>query len=188
MVDPDEVLNQEDQAALEALFRDHGYEDYRWLDPRQIVVAHWVRMKCMFGCPNYGRKAACPPQTPAVDECRRFFREYQTAVVFHLRVRFDDPQDRFDWSRKVTLDLAGLERRVFLAGFERAFFLLLGGCALCRECQGERALCRQPELARPSPEAMAVDVYSTVRRLGYPIAVRTDLSQAMDRYLFLMVD
>jgi len=32
-----------------------------------------------------------------------------------------------------------------------------------------------------------VDVYSTVRRFGFPINVRTDYDQKMDRYAFLMV-
>jgi hypothetical protein len=30
-------------------------------------------------------------------------------------------------------------------------------------------------------------IYSTVRRFGFPIAVRTDYEQKMDRYAFLMV-
>jgi len=36
-------------------------------------------------------------------------------------------------------------------------------------------------------DAMAVDVYSTVRQFGFPISVKTDYQQAMDRYAFLMV-
>ena len=174
-------------AALEIMFKDYGFTDYKWIDPEQIVVAQWVRMKCMFGCPNYGRKAACPPQTPSVSDCERFFKEYRDAAVFHLKVQFDNPQDRFVWYKKMTLKLVKLEREVFLAGFERAFFLLFGGCPLCKECKVERSLCKQPERARPAPEAMAVDVYSTVKNLGYPIAVRTEDTQAMDRYVFLMV-
>jgi hypothetical protein len=42
-------------------------------------------------------------------------------------------------------------------------------------------------MARPSPEGMAVDVYSTVKQLGFPIEVRTDYSQEMNRYAFLMI-
>jgi hypothetical protein len=42
-------------------------------------------------------------------------------------------------------------------------------------------------LARPAAEGMSVDVYSTVKKIGYPISVRTDMTQAMDRYVFLMV-
>ena len=51
---------------LGRLFREHGFEDFRWIDPKAIVVAHWVRMKCLFGCEDYGRNAACPPNTPPV--------------------------------------------------------------------------------------------------------------------------
>jgi hypothetical protein len=42
-------------------------------------------------------------------------------------------------------------------------------------------------MARPSPEGMAMDVYTTVRQFGFPINVRTDYDQKMDRYAFLMV-
>ena len=137
--------NKRQYAALEAMFIDQGFSSFKWIDPEQIVVAQWVRMKCMFGCPNYGRKAACPPQTPSVADCKQFFKEYSDAVVFHLRVQFDNPQDRFKWYKKMTLKLVELERKVFLAGFERAFSLLFGCCPLCQECKFERSLCKQPE-------------------------------------------
>ncbi len=148
-------LRKKTQIALETLFKDNGYMDFRWFDPEQIVVAQWVRMKCMFGCPNYGNKAACPPQTPSVSECKQFFKEYRAAVVFHIRKQFDNPKDRFVWYKKETIKLAKLEREVFLAGFEKAFFLLFGGCVICKDCQKERSLCKHPEMARPAPEAMA---------------------------------
>jgi hypothetical protein len=44
-----------------------------------------------------------------------------------------------------------------------------------------------PRISRPTPEAMAVDVYSTVRQFGFPIEVRTNYSQVMNRYAFLMI-
>ena len=172
---------------FEKIFNKHGCTDYKWIDPQDIVVGQWVRMKCMFGCPNYGSKAACPPQTPSVSECERFFEEYSSAVVFHIRVQFDDPEDRFNWYKDMALKLVELERQVFLAGFERALFLLFGGCQLCEECTVKRSQCKQPRLARPSAEGMAVDVYSTVKKLEFPISVRTEMTQAMDRYVFLML-
>jgi predicted metal-binding protein len=167
-------IKQATYATVETMFQDHGFTDYKWIDSQQIVVSQWVRMKCMFGCPNYGRKAACPPQTPSVPECERFFKEYRDSVVFHLWMQFEEPEDRFAWYKTMTLKLIELERMVFLAGYERAFFLLFGGCPLCRECEIERSLCKQPERARPAPEAMAVDVYTTVKNIGYPITVRTE--------------
>jgi predicted metal-binding protein len=182
------VLDRDKQMELEELFVTHGFDDYKWIDPKQIVVAQWVRVKCMFGCPNYGRKGACPPQTPSVAECERFFQEYKMAVVFHKRAQFDPPEKRFAWYKKTTLQLSKLERAVFLAGHEKTFGLSFAGCSLCKECMNDRTQCRQAEIARPSPEAMAMDVYSTVRNLGYPIEVRTDQTQHMDRYFFLMID
>jgi predicted metal-binding protein len=42
-------------------------------------------------------------------------------------------------------------------------------------------------MARPAPEALAVDVYSTVRKVGYPIHVLSEYSETMDRYAFLLI-
>jgi len=173
---------------LEALFRKRGYRDFKWLDPKKIVVSQWVRMKCMFGCPEYGRGGCCPPQTPSVAECERFFREYSRAVVFRFEKKVDQPEDRHAWTRKVNAKLSKLEREVFVSGYERAFLLFMDTCHSCGECTGERVKCQAPRVARPAPEALAVDVYSTVRQLGYPVQVLADYSEAMNRYAFLLVD
>src|SRR4030042_4156160 len=66
---------------LKGLFSKHGFSDYRFLNPSEIVVAEWVRMKCLYGCWEYGKNAACPPNAPSVAECARFFREYKRAAV-----------------------------------------------------------------------------------------------------------
>lgn len=183
---PEPNLNDEQRSGLEAIFKSNGFDKFAWIDPRQIQIAQWVRMKCVFGCPDYGRSGCCPPQTPSVEECRCFFGEYTSAVVFHFPVRFDKPKDRHAWAKKASLDLVELERQVFLAGFEKAF-VMTQGCSLCKDCETDRGKCKKPRLARPSPEAMAVDVYTTVRNLGFPIEVKTDPCQAMDRYSILMV-
>jgi predicted metal-binding protein len=177
-----------DREQLEAMFQRHGYTDFKWIDPQDIVVAQWVRMKCMFGCGEYGRNADCPPNVPSVAECRQFFSEYSTAALFHFRKTVARPEDRHAWSRQVNLGLVKLERKVFLAGHERAFLLAMDSCEICSECAGSREECKEPKSARPSPEAMAVDVFSTVRKYGYPIEVLAHYEQAMNRYAFLLVE
>ncbi len=177
-----------DNQALEALFAKHGYTDFRWIDPKKIVVAQWVRMKCMFGCGEFGRNAACPPNVPSVPECRQFFEGYTRAAVFHFAKTVDAPEDRHEWTRGVNAGLVALERAVFLAGHQKAFLLAMDSCGLCEECAGVREECKVPRSARPTPEGMAVDVFSTVRRIGYPIEVLTDYRQAMNRYAFLMIE
>jgi predicted metal-binding protein len=176
------------RAELEQLFHEHGFTDFSWIQPQDIVVAQWVRMKCTFGCGEYGHNAACPPNTPSVPECRQFFDEYSAAVVFHFPKAMENPEDRHAWSRGLNLGLVKLERAVFLAGFPRAFLLAMDSCSLCAECPGTRAACKNPRQARPSPEAMAVDVFSTVRKVGYPIQVLADYTQPMNRYAFLLVE
>ena len=177
-----------DRTALESLFARHGYSDFKWIDPADIVVAQWVRMKCTFGCGEYGRNACCPPNVPSVPECRQFFSEYRAAVVFHFEKAVDQPEDRHSWSKEVNQALLKLERDVFLAGHQKAFLLFMDSCHLCADCSGARAECKSPRLARPAPEALAVDVFSTVRHYGYPIAVLADYSQPMNRYAFLLID
>ncbi len=173
---------------VEAIACDHGFTDFKWIDPKAIVVSHWVRIKCEYGCPNYGRIASCPPNTPTVEECRRFFSEYGTALVFHFQQAIKDTGKRRAWSKRVNTGLAKVEREVFLTGYPKAFMLFQGACRLCAECVPARADCKTPDLSRPTPEAMAVDVFATVRQLGYPIEVLTHRSARMNRYGLLLVE
>jgi len=112
-------LTAEAKAALDDVIQKRGYTDYKWIEPHKIITAQWVRMKCMFGCNGYGRCAACPPNTPSLDECERFFNEYDDALVLHFTGTMDKPEDRHNWSAKINAQLVKLEREVFLSGYER---------------------------------------------------------------------
>jgi len=175
-------------SGIETLLADHGYSDYKWMKPEDIIVAQWVRMKCTFGCPNYGQKATCPPNVPPVSDCRRFFDEYSEAVILHFHKKVDQPEERHVWAKGVNLELLKIERAVFLTGYPKTFLIFMSPCSLCADCSGSREECKILESTRPTPEAMAVDVYSTVKQYDYPIEVLTDYSQAMNRYAFLLVE
>jgi hypothetical protein len=41
--------SMDQRTQIDGILNDNGYRDYRWIDPGQIVVAQWLRMKCMFG-------------------------------------------------------------------------------------------------------------------------------------------
>ncbi len=183
-----EGIIMDDRAQLEALFAEHGYTDFKWIQPKDIVVAQWVRMKCMFGCADYGRNASCPPNVPDVPECRRFLDDYRVGVMLHFEKRMDNPEDRHAWSREVNQGLLKLERAAFLAGYEKAFLLSMDSCSLCADCSGVREKCKEPRSARPAPEALGIDVYSTARQHGYPIQVLSDYTKTMNRYAFLLIE
>ncbi len=177
-----------DRETLAALFENQGYTDFKWIEPQKIVVAQWVRMKCLFGCAESGKNATCPPSVPSVSECRQFFSEYRTGAMFHFEKTVDHPEDRHAWTRGVNTKLLDLERAVFLMGYEKAFLLFMDSCYLCDECAKLRKACKQPRLARPSPESMGIDVFTTARQYGYPIKVLSDFDQKMNRYAILLIE
>jgi predicted metal-binding protein len=177
-----------DYDGLEKIFSDHGAAEFKWIDPRTIVTAQWVRAKCTFGCGNYGRHACCPPDVPSVPECRQLFSEYETGVVFHFAGAAKTPDDRRAWSKNINQNLLRIEREVFLQGHQKTLLLAVSPCSLCDECAGTKEECRHPDLARPTPEGLAIDVFSTVRKHGFPIEVLTDHAQTMNRYAFLLVE
>ncbi len=180
-------MNETDRRNIEDLARSHGAEDCRWTSGESVQVRQWVRFKCMFGCDSYGKKGGCPPAVPSVPECRELFREFDDILVMRLTVQLDDPEDRKKWSRKKNARLLKLEQRLFLSGYHKAFLLEMDECRLCQECKAVRTECQNPKLARPSPESLAVDVFGTVRELGYPIEVLSSYDQPMNRYAFLLV-
>lgn len=173
---------------VEAIIQKRGYGDYKWIVPAEIVVSQWVRMKCMYGCNEYGKTATCPPNVPTLAECERFFREYSQAVIFHFEKEVDKPEDRFEWTRGINLKLLELEKEIFCSGFEKSFLLFMDSCNLCRSCREKKEDCKEPKMSRPTPEALGIDVYTTVRKAGYPIQVLSDYSQKMNRYAFLLIE
>ena len=130
---------------LETIIHEHGYEDFKWFDPQKVVVAQWVRMKCEYGCPSYGRNASCPPNTPSVEACQRFFAEYSTGIVLHFQKVAPEKPDRRAWSARPMSNWPSWTRDIFLAGYPKAFLLFMNWSD-CSECVPERKACKEPRL------------------------------------------
>jgi predicted metal-binding protein len=78
-----------------------------------------------------------------------------------------------DWQIKLHRLVNQLETMAFKEGFYLAAGLTGGDCSLCTECvtpqRGE--LCRHPFEARPSMEAMGIDVLKTCDNVGLPVSL-----------------
>jgi len=177
-----------EQTKLESIFNKYECTDFKWIDPKEIVTAQWVRIKCKFGCGNYGKKSCCPPNMPPVSECRQFFDEYTNGVIFHFSNAFNKPEDRHEWGRRINRGLLSVEKEVFLSGYQKTFLFFMASCSFCEECTSVKEHCQDYRSARPTPEGMAVDVYSTVRKYGFPIQVLTDYTQTVNKYAFLLIE
>jgi len=173
---------------IEKLARAHNLKDFKWLDPKTIIPRHWVREKCVYGCPRYGEKACCPPEVPSVAECKSFFAEYRSGLFYHLTKQFADPKERFPWAREVNKQVLALEREVFLSGFYKVFAFTAAPCNLCELCKNTKRECQNPLVARPTLEAFGVDVYATARRMGYPLQVVKGYEEETNRFGLLLVE
>lgn len=173
---------------LEDLFKEHGFDDFRWINAKDIIVAHWVRFRCLFGCPAYGKRGTCPPHVPSIEECKQMIAEYDVAAVFHFEKKIEKPEDRRPWARGQVSRLIEVERQIFLYGYYKAFLISFDSCSACDICSISRDSCKNPKMARPGADALGIDVYATVRSIGYPIQVLKDYDEPMNRYAFLLIE
>ncbi|MGQ9560667.1 MAG: DUF2284 domain-containing protein [Candidatus Oleimicrobiaceae bacterium] len=150
-----------------------------------VSVAEWVRLKCQYGCGGYGGCLTCPPYSPTPAVTRRWLAEYHRGLL----LRFDrNPADQEERARLLSRKIgAELERQLFLDGHYKAFALGAGPCPLCPECDVSKP-CLHPRLARPAMEACGIDVYATVRNVGFMLEVVTSEQTCYDLVSLVLVD
>jgi predicted metal-binding protein len=89
-----------------------GAEKARVIDADSIVVEKWVKWKCMYGCPMYGKNGHHPPKTPDIDEVREVIGEYAKAIMLQGRD-----------GTLLTEIACRLEGEAYHSGFYKAFAL-----------------------------------------------------------------
>ncbi|MBE9520030.1 MAG: DUF2284 domain-containing protein [Proteobacteria bacterium] len=145
----------------------------------KIDVAEWVRLKCQFGCSQYGTNWCCPPASPDLVKVRAVLQEYSQALLligsrqckdFYLNNAKRRAEKVRSWK-----EVVGIERQLFLEGYDKAISLVSGSCALCKKCTYPEA-CRFPMERRPPVEAFSIDLIGTLKNLGIstPVAQHTD--------------
>ena len=172
---------------LKSLAQELGVE-IRRLPAIDIAVEDWIRLKCQFGCPNYGRRFTCPPYSPEPPAMRAILEGYSTAFL----LRYDSPAQPREADLAVRKDgmetavdaFLRLERFTFLNGYPKAFVFGLNYCPGCHVCAVEEGVgaCKRPQMARPSLEACGIDVRKLLERAGWERDVRgIDVLKREDR-------
>jgi predicted metal-binding protein len=108
---------------------------------------------------------------------REVLDSYRRGILMH-----------FEPDAEIKAVVVELEREIFLSGAWKAFGLGAGPCYFCRACPVDEGQCRHPERARPSMEACGIDVYTTVRKAGFPIEVVQTTRQCPNYYGLILVD
>lgn len=162
----------------------------------EIIPSDWVsvdervRMKCFVPrCLRVGETPNCPPYTPELDLVRKALSNYKWAILFKVEM---DPSDylptkgsrrSLDFHGKVGEIVYQIERLAYKDGYDLAMGFGGGSCKdyLCKGmiCQFlDAGRCRFPLRARPAMEAMGIDVFDLLNKVGwraYPLL--DDLNQ-----------
>ena len=137
-----------------------------------IVLRRWVRLKCQYGCGNYGMWLTCPPYSPKPEEMKRILKEYRWAILAKFEPKVDSDEERV----KEHEIIVKLERELFLSGYYASFGLPAGPCPFCDACSLDKG-CVKPELARPAMEACGIDVFATANKAGFKAKVLRNHSE-----------
>ena len=153
-----------------------GASEVKLIYASDVIVDERVRLKCQIPiCDAYGKNLMCPPYLPSVKEFRAALARYDKALLVQLSVPLHKKTKGrtkavFDPAR-VLHELVNLgERLCFESGYRFATGLIGGCCRLCEECivMEPEGHCRHPFRARPSMEAMGIDVIGTLEKTDLP--------------------
>lgn len=163
-----------------------------------VVVDERVRLKCRVPlCSSYGRNLMCPPHVPGPDETRVALARYTDVLLVQqdipvTQAEVDAALDGRGYAESRAGEpsaaqagcendivvaqnafaklMTSLEAEAFKLGYRFAAAFAGGDCVLCQVCEGvEDGVCRHPFEARPSMEAVGIDVVATARAAGLDV-------------------
>ena len=151
----------------------------------QIIVDERVRLKCIAPrCLRAGETPNCPPYVPDLDVIRKAFSKFSWGILFknHIEpIEAYAPGDKQSeakqrqsllFHRKTNEIVCGIERLAYKHGYYLAMGFGGGSCKdyLCHGliCQFmDSGRCRFPLRARPAMEAMGIDVFKLISKVGW---------------------
>ena len=192
---------EKDLKVICKLAKDFGATNAVYFTANDVVVDERVRLKCLIPrCDDYGSNLMCPPYVMSVQEFREVLSKYDWAILVQIEAQItpemkneikqaDDVatlyQDNeflsiykksFDHIRSRLHHIVNkVEAQANMLGYRFATGFKAGSCGLCPECSiihSERT-CKHPFQARPSMEAVGIDVFKTAENAGLPFDIVT---------------
>ena len=161
-----------DTDAVLAHIKELGATHCQIVSPRHLIPELRIRNYCYEDkCGRFDKHLMCPPNTGNVGDIKLKFEAFTGGILIQYSRVIDVGTDQ-EGLRETKLKLhdivLGAERYLQEeAGADIAFGMIGGDCALCDECAGYRGeTCLYPDKARPSLEALAVDVIALLKKLA----------------------
>jgi len=181
------------------LAKEFGATNAVSLNAESVVVDERVRLKCCVPvCDDYGLNLMCPPNVMSIHEFREVLAKYNWAILIQIEglipaemmeeirraedvtalyksASFLDSYKKSFTPIKLKLHriVHKVEAKAFALGYRFATGFIAGSCKLCTECVAinSHEPCRNPFRARPSMEAMGIDVFKTAENAGLPFDI-----------------
>jgi predicted metal-binding protein len=164
-----------------------GATHARIITAADIVLDPRVQYKCMIPkCVSYGTCAHCPPHVPGIEETEKVLKCFHFAVLAAMSMPASNVMRATDGSFRPEHDInppmrskmheivCKVEAQAFYDGHYFATAFSSGACKKlwcpeepCQVLAGKG--CRNPLKARPSMEAMGMDVYRMITEAGWDI-------------------
>lgn len=189
-LDLDETTLKKDLEVYKEKVIELGASRVKIIKTEEIPVDDRVILKCQVPrCFGYGVGAHCPPNTLKPAELRKYLEKYTWAIFFSIDVPSEviirdktTIKERIAVYQQVYKIVSDIESAAFYDGHYLAFGFAAGSCKHtfcgleenCLAMEGKR--CRFSLRARPSMEAVGIDVYKMIAHAGweiYPIASGT---------------
>jgi predicted metal-binding protein len=162
-----------------ATLQTEGATAARLIPVRDIIVDERVRLKCQIPlCDSYNKNLMCPPRVPSVADFRVALARFSQAMLIQVSAPLERPPENrpssavFAPAGKLHELVNLTEKLAFEKGFRFATGLIGGCCRLCETCAAVQPgqFCRFPFKARPSMEAMGIDVMATTEKTGWAMS------------------
>ena len=151
--------------------------DAKIISPKDIFFDIRAILKCRWGCEDfYPENRKCSYRDTTYQERVEMVKSYNNILLIHSHN-----------ATELSKAVLEIERIAFLDGFY--FASALRNCKLCEGCavsKGEP--CPTPQYVRPCELSFGIDMYKTVRNLGFPCEVLKDKNDRQNRYGFVLLD
>jgi predicted metal-binding protein len=176
---------------------ENGATRAKVIDTGLIVIDERVQLKCRYPpCFNYGKNLMCPPYTPSAKEFREYVAKYKHVIIVQVETPIEEEIEKrikskgakleellkddelFERARsmegwkKLDAVVSAVEREAFKKGYYLSLGLDAGNCRLCDTCDLKWP-CKHPWEARPSMEAVGIDVHKTAKNAGLELKWNT---------------
>lgn len=150
------------------------------ISPKELLISKEVRDTCMKNkCGQYNNNFMCPPYVGTIEDFEDKVKQYIKGFLVLVKDKIYDPLEHevfyvsADKLHEIMLAIESYGKKL---GFDQSFAFIGGHCRLCKTCAVRlgKEKCIEPERARPSLEAVGVDVIGTCSQVGIHIEFKKD--------------